>query len=93
MFHITFLPTAATPRLNAYFGPGTGSVYLSYVRCKDDDSSLILCASTTLNSSTCSHYQDVGVECEGNYQKSWYLYKEMGLVGMIYPHNLYSRRR
>ena len=59
--------TVATARTNAYFGAGTGPIYLEDVACSGSETSLLQCSSDPLLSGGCSHSQDAGVECEGNY--------------------------
>ena len=50
----------------AYFGPGTGSVFLDNVICSTDDTILANCGhygvGITVN---CGHTNDVGVTCSG----------------------------
>ena len=57
--------TVATARTNAYFGSGTGPIYLEDVTCSSSDTSILQCTSDPLLSGGCTHYQDAGVECEG----------------------------
>ena len=64
--------TVATPRTDAYFGAGIGPIYMVDVRCTGSETSLLQCSSDPLLSGGCSHSQDAGVECEGNYF-SWHL--------------------
>ena len=53
-------PTDATPRLAAYFGQGTGSIFKQYLRCAGTESRLIDCPTS---SSSCTHSEDAGVTC------------------------------
>ena len=57
--------TAGTARTNAYFGSGTGHIYMKDVTCITSKTSLLQCTSDPLLSGGCSHSQDAGVECEG----------------------------
>ena len=57
--------TAGTARTNAYFGSGTGHIYMNDVTCITSKTSLLQCTSDPLLSGGCSHSQDAGVECEG----------------------------
>ena len=52
---------------NAYFGQGTGSIYLDYVQCSSSNAELLQCYSEPILqvSSTCGHDDDAGVGCEG----------------------------
>ena len=64
--NFTPISTVAKERTNAYFGSGTGPVYMSAVSCSGSETSLLQCTSDPLLSGGCSHSQDAGVECEGN---------------------------
>ena len=50
----------ATPRLSAYFGQGTGSIFRQYLRCSGSESRLVDCSTST---SSCTHSEDAGVTC------------------------------
>ena len=63
---IFLLYTVATARTNAYFGAGTGPIYMVDVTCSSSKTSLLQCTSDPLLSGGCFHSQDAGVECEGN---------------------------
>ena len=47
----------------AYFGSGSGSIFLDNVGCSGGESSLLDCS--YVSGSTCSHSEDVGVRCQG----------------------------
>ena len=49
----------------AYFGQGTGDIYLTYVRCTGRESRLLSCGYSTPYSYSCRHYEDAGVRCPG----------------------------
>ena len=57
--------TGGTPYNNAYFGAGTGPVYLDDVACSLSDSQLLECFSRPILSHNCDHHADAGVGCEG----------------------------
>ena len=57
--------TAGIARTNAYFGSGTGPIYMNDVTCSTSKTSLLQCSSDPLIYGGCSHSQDAGVECEG----------------------------
>ena len=50
---------------NAYFGEGSGPIYMDNVACSGTESSLYLCSSLPLGSHNCGHYEDAGVGCPG----------------------------
>ena len=51
---------------NAFFGAGTGPIYLDDVACTSSDSQLLECSSRSISSHNCLHSADAGVGCEGN---------------------------
>ena len=54
------------PYYNAYFGAGTGPIYLDDVACTSSASQLLECSSRSISSHNCLHSADAGVGCEGN---------------------------
>ena len=54
-----------TPYNNAYFGAGTGPIYLNDVACTLSASQLLECSSRPILSHNCNHHADAGVGCEG----------------------------
>ena len=51
---------------NAFFGAGTGPIYLDDVGCTSSDSQLLECHSRPILTHNCLHSADAGVGCEGN---------------------------
>lgn len=49
----------------AYFGMGSGPIFLEQLSCSDDSSNLLQCARPPLGLHTCDHSQDAGVTCLG----------------------------
>ena len=52
---------SATAYRNAYFGEGTGFIYLDDVSCTGTESSLFSCSYTSNHN--CGHHEDAGVRC------------------------------
>ena len=50
----------------AYFGQGSGPIWLDSVRCTGSESTLASCGHLGINvTRSCSHSEDVGVRCYG----------------------------
>ena len=52
--------------INAYYGSGSGSIYLNNIQCTGDELSLSNCSFST-DIDECTHEQDAGVSCSGMY--------------------------
>ena len=53
----------AVSRGSAYYGAGSGRVWLGKVRCSGSESRLQYCRHSFWGNSDCSHIEDVGVDC------------------------------
>ena len=49
----------------AYFGAGSGKIWMDDVACSSSHTQLIYCPSSILGTSNCGHSEDAGVGCEG----------------------------
>ena len=51
---------------SAYFGQGSGPIWLDNVVCESTESTLARCGHLGINiTRSCSHYEDAGVRCYG----------------------------
>ena len=73
--------TAGAAYGNAYFGAGTGPIYLDDVACTSSDSHLMECSSRPILVHDCDHGADAGVGCEGMF---FNLITENRYVSQIY---------
>nr|XP_055046944.1 deleted in malignant brain tumors 1 protein-like [Misgurnus anguillicaudatus] len=55
--------TPIEAKAGAFFGQGSGSVWLNDVNCSGNEPTLTQCPSNDLGTSTCSHGEDAGVIC------------------------------
>ena len=53
------------PYNNAFFGAGTGPIYMDDVACTSSASQLLECSSRPILQHNCRHSSDAGVGCEG----------------------------
>ena len=51
---------------SAFFGAGTGPIYLDDVACTSSASQLLECSSRPILTHSCIHSEDAGVRCKGN---------------------------
>ena len=54
-------------RYSAYYGKGSGPILLDEVNCKGNESHLLDCVHRGMNRHDCSHEEDAGVDCNGQY--------------------------
>ena len=48
---------------DAYFGPGTGPIWLSDIQCQGMEEDLLECSHADWNMNLCTHENDAGVVC------------------------------
>ena len=73
---ITLLCPDGRAHRDAFFGTGSGPIFLSNVQCTSKSSRLLECSSRPILSHTwqCFHHNDAGASCEGVFVCSMYIH-------------------
>ncbi|KAG7281942.1 hypothetical protein CRUP_003000 [Coryphaenoides rupestris] len=92
---------AVSATTTAYFGQGTGPIWLDEVRCVGNELSITDCTHQEFGFHDCSHSEDAGIICDGNLisikQKEYVVMAKslvcsIGLVAALWAHrDLFSR--
>ena len=61
----TQVESTDTEKHGAYYGQGTGSIWLDEVQCGGTEESLLDCTAQPISDHNCGHGEDVGVVCSG----------------------------
>ena len=65
IYDLRYVSTGSIPYPYAYFGQGSGDIWLDDLRCSGTESSILDCTHDGIGvyASYCGHDDDVGVEC------------------------------
>ena len=55
----------ATTRYGAFYGSGSGPIFLSNLWCNGNEKSILQCSRDMYSIRSCRHYEDAGVKCIG----------------------------
>ena len=77
---MSIIPVDAIPLRRAYFGQGTGEIFLDELVCQGDELALRDCRSDNVPHD-CNHDEDAGVRCQSKLVGSW-------VVSIISMHSL-----
>lgn len=64
---LLFYSTDAIALTNAAFGEGEGPIFLDNLRCLGREANLLGCLGATIGIQSCSHSEDAGVYCGGEW--------------------------
>lgn len=75
--------TPLEAKSGAFFGQGTGTVWMEDLKCTGQELTVKQCPSKALGTSTCSHTQDAGVICRGTIILYDYYYNTVNILSGI----------
>lgn len=84
--HISLICLAAgTGGGGAWYGRGTGNIWLDQVRCQGYENALLSCPANPLGRDDCTHAEDAGVNCgNGNVENKQMSYKRSLLQRLVF---------
>lgn len=59
-----YSPLGAVATVRAFFGAGTGSIFLDDVSCNGSEARLVECTANPIGDHNCVHAEDAGVRCQ-----------------------------
>lgn len=68
-----FCRVGARAKTSAFFGQGSGPIWLDNLNCLGNETSLALCGSRGWGVSNCRHSEDAGVVCQGKMKTICYM--------------------
>ena len=75
--------TAIAARNRAYYGQGSGQIWLDELNCSGTESTIENCSHNGWGNEDCSHREDAGVECSNGI----YLYAQLKYIHLLYIHS------
>ena len=67
-------PDAKSAPYHAYFGQGSGTIWLDDVHCLGNESSIESCTHNGWNAHNCGHHEDASVICSSMYDRDIFIY-------------------
>lgn len=65
--NLVYVESDIVPLGRAYFGEGSGNIFLDEILCTGDEERLSDCHHEAGNSHDCTHAEDAGVRCGGEF--------------------------